>query len=396
MSARHSTVPCPVCVSQQTSSCIKIEDVPVYCNVLYTSREQSLAAPTGDIDLLFCKDCGHLFNGSFDARKIDYSLEYENSLHYSSRFQEYAEALARDLVDRYNLHGKKIVEIACGKGDFLASVCQLGDNSGYGFDPSYDKSRHSEQALRNIIIVQDYYSDRYADIAADLVCCRHALEHIEQPRAFLKALHAAITANHGAALYFEVPNALYTLRDLGIWDIIYEHCGYFCEHSLARVFSDSGFAIHRLHDSFGRQFLSIEAALADDQPAAMPAMTVTLDAIADYADAFEKRYAEKVATWENRLAAFQQQGKQVVVWGAGSKGVTFLNALKVTGEVAHIVDLNVHKQGKYVPGTGHQVVSPDHLRQDHPDIVIVMNPIYTDEIARSLASMGIKATLVAE
>ncbi len=105
---------------------------------------------------------------------------------------------------------------------------------------------------------------------------------------------------------------------------------------------------------------------------------------------------EKVDTWKDRLETYKREGKRVSVWGAGSKGVTFLNALKVGGEIGNIVDLNVHKQGKFVPGTGHQVVSPMHLQEYQPDIVIVMNPIYTEEIAQSLKDMGVNAVMVAE
>ncbi len=386
--------PCPVCDSKETSLCIDLKNVPVYCNVLYASRDEAIAAPKGDIGLTFCNDCGHLFNGTFDADKIDYSLEYENSLHYSARFQEYAKALAKDLVDRYDLQNKTIVEIACGKGDFLASVCQLGNNTGYGFDPSYEPDRHSEAALKNITIKQDYYSEKYADIKADLVCCRHALEHIETPKEFLTAVHKAVTAGNGSAVYFEVPNSLYTLRDMGIWDIIYEHCGYFCENSLARAFTENGFTVTRLNDSFGRQFLSIETELSKD-PTVSHA-EIELPEVRAYATAFEKKYEEKLASWKERLESFKKEGKRVSVWGAGSKGVTFLNVLKAGDEIGNIVDLNINKQGKYVPGTGHEVVSPDHLKEYQPDIVIVMNPIYTDEIAQSLKGMGVNATMVAE
>lgn len=387
--------PCPVCDSQFTSLCIRLEEVPIYCSVLYPSRDLALAAPKGDISLMFCKDCGHLFNGTFDAQKIEYGADYDNSLHYSGKFREYAESLARDLVQRYDLHGKKIIEIACGKGDFLAYICQLGNNSGYGFDPSYEPDRQSGQTFRNVTITQDYYSERYADLEADLVCCRHALEHIEKPKDFLNVVHAAVTANKGAAIYFEVPNSLYTLKDMGIWDIIYVHCGYFCENSLARAFTESGFSVKRLNANFGGQFLSIETELADSHQAKahsdidMPSMTA-------YAEAFEKNYADKVATWKSRLHAFRQEGKRVVVWGAGAKGVTFLNALKVRDEIGGIVDLNVHKHGKYVPGTGHRVVGPDHLREYRPDVVIVMNPIYADEITQSLKEMGIDAAIITE
>ncbi len=386
---------CPVCDSQETALCTRLDDVPIYCNVLYPTREAAVAAPKGDISLMFCRSCGHLYNGAFDPQQVDYSLEYENSLHYSGRFQEYADSLAEDLVERYDLHDKTIVEIACGKGDFLAQLCQLGGNRGIGFDPSYEPGRQSDEALHNVTIVQDYYSDEYADIEADLICCRHALEHIETPQNFLNIVRSAIGDNKGAALYFEVPNSLYTLRDLGIWDIIYEHCGYFCESSLARAFANSGFSVNRSSETFGKQFLSIEAA-PDAADGKSDKTQFDIAAVTAYADAFEKEYLEKVALWKDRLKEFKREQRQVVVWGAGSKGVTFLNILKAQGEIASIVDLNPHKQGKYVPGTGHQVVSPEFLKDSQPDTVIVMNPIYADEIADSLKLMNLPAEIVIE
>lgn len=384
---------CPVCDSEQTSLCTKLDEVPVYCNVLYPTRDSAIAAPKGDVSLMFCRNCGHLYNGTFDSQKIDYSLEYENSLHYSGRFQEYADSLAADLVKRYDLQDKTIVEIACGKGDFLAQLCRLGGNRGIGFDPSYEPGRQSDDNLQNVTIVQDYYSDQYADLEADLICCRHALEHIETPQQFLNSVRSAIGDKDGTALYFEVPNSLYTLRDLGIWDIIYEHCGYFCESSLAKVFTSSGFSVNRSDETFGKQFLSIEA-----MPTTVNGAETSFDItdVTAYADAFEKEYSEKVDLWKNRLESFKQQNRKVVVWGAGSKGVTFLNVLKAQGEVENIVDLNPHKQGKFVPGTGHQVVSPEYLKESRPDTVIVMNPIYADEIADTLKKMNVQAEIVIE
>ncbi len=384
---------CPVCNSHDTSLCIKLDGVPVYCNVLYPSEKESRLAPKGDVTLMFCRSCGHLYNGTFDPHRIDYTLEYENSLHYSPRFQDYADNLAGELVERYNLHNKTIVEIACGKGDFLSQLCRLGGNRGIGFDPSYEPGRQGDEMPGSISIVQDYYSEKYAELDADLICCRHALEHIETPGQLLGTIRSAIGDRTETALYFEVPNSLYTLRDLGIWDIIYEHCGYFCQNSLARVFSDSGYIIHSLVESFGKQFLSIEAAPAGQQ-ATNSWGADNIAGIAAFADAFEKEYSDKVTTWKSRLTKFRNDNKSVVVWGAGSKGVTFLNVLAAGEEVMCIVDLNPNKHHKYVPGTGHQVVGPEYLKQNPPDVVLVMNRIYADEIANTLIDMQINSEVV--
>ena len=59
------------------------------------------------------------------------------------------------------------------------------------------------------------------------------------------------------------------------------------------------------------------------------------------------------------------------------------------------MDINPLKQDKYVAGTGHKIVAPEALRERRPDVVLVMNPIYCDEIRRTLDAMDIGAELVA-
>jgi hypothetical protein len=45
-------------------------------------------------------------------------------------------------------------------------------------------------------------------------------------------------------------------------------------------------------------------------------------------------------------------------------------------------------------GTGHEVVGPEFLQTYRPDTAIVMNPVYLDEIAAQLSSMGVSCELV--
>jgi hypothetical protein len=87
-------------------------------------------------------------------------------------------------------------------------------------------------------------------------------------------------------------------------------------------------------------------------------------------------------------------GERVVVWGAGSKGVTFLNTFKDQNLIEYAVDINPRKQGMYIPGTGQKIVSPFFLSEYQPSVIIVMNPIYQDEIEKSLDSLGFDYRLI--
>jgi SAM-dependent methyltransferase len=391
-----STVPAPcvICHSSQTEIFVTVPQVPVLCNILWPTKAEATNVRRVDIPLAFCHTCGHIFNPYFDVALMDYSQIYENSLHFSPRFQQFAETLAGELVERHDLHRKSIVEISCGKGDFLQLLCQLGNNQGYGFDPSYVGETVVEAGGGEVTFIQDFYSDAYAHYAADFLCCRHTLEHIEQPPAFMAMVRNAI-GERQIPLYFEVPNVLFTLRDLAIWDIIYEHCGYFSRDSLQRLFIESGFVVRDVQPTYEGQFLYIEAVPAPKTaPGTAPQPCEPTTLAADIRD-FAERYRTKVRAEADRLAQIKAAGQKAVIWGAGSKGITFLNMLQTAGTIDYAVDLNVRKQGMYITGTGQQIVAPAFLQEYQPDVVIVMNPIYLDEIRQMLETLGVAAELVA-
>ena len=114
-------------------------------------------------------------------------------------------------------------------------------------------------------VIPEPYSDHQARREADLILCRHALEHIAHPADFVRMVRRAI-GDRPAAIYFEVPDARFTLRDLGVWDLIYEHCGYFTRESLTRVFQDAGFWVDAVEGAFGGQFLGLHGRAAGPQP----------------------------------------------------------------------------------------------------------------------------------
>ncbi|MCH8271549.1 MAG: SAM-dependent methyltransferase, partial [Planctomycetes bacterium] len=80
---------------------------------------------------------------------------------------------------------------------------------------------------------------------------------------------------------------------------------------------------------------------------------------------------------------------------SGSKGVAFLTTLGVTDEIDCVVDINPHREGTFMAGTGHEIVSPESLADHGVDNVIVMNPIYVDEIRGTLSEMGLHPNVVA-
>jgi SAM-dependent methyltransferase len=374
---------CPVCSSANIFVFGEIQRVPAHSNRLFKTQEQALAALRVTMKLAACSDCSHIFNAAFRPDLIDYEEDYENSLEGSPTPQSYATNLAAMLIDRYGLRRKRVLEIGCGKGEFLKMLCLLGDNYGIGFDPGAP-----DVAESGVTFIRDFYCENSPNLTVDLVCCTHTLEHIDRPREFLAMLQRNLCDSLDTVLFFEVPNVLFTLKQLSIWDIIFEHCSYFSGTSLAYLFSSCGFRVLRVTEGFDRQFLWIEAKPARAKTDCDPQSTSRHNAIARELERFRRRYEGKIGFWRERLGgSFAEQ--RLVVWGAESKGVSFLNTVALPNQINYVVDVNPRKHGMYVPGSGQRIVPPEFLKEYRPDAVIIMNPIYRNEIGARTRALGI-------
>ncbi len=383
------TQSCPVCQSTNIEPVLEVKGVPIISNVIWDNRAEALASPRGDIELAFCANCGHVFNLSFNPRKMEYNVTYENSLHFSPRFQEYAQWLAHHLIDHYDIHNKQIIEIGSGKGDFLKMLCEFGDNHGTGFDPSFKPTPEDQHPA--ITFVQDVYSDRYAHYQANLICSRHTLEHIDQPGAFISRLRQTVGSDSNVVIFFEVPNLGFILRDTAIWDIIYEHISYFSAHSLANLFERHGFRTLALAEVYEGQFLYIEAqSYTAKQNSSCLTNSTSLDSLKEQVDQFREKSDQKRAYWRQKIDQIQSEKHRAVIWGAGSKGISFLNMLHIQDEVPYAVDINPRKRNKFITGTGQEIIPPEYLKEYQPDTVILINPIYQEEVQQALRQVGIE------
>lgn len=385
MSQATGRHPCPVCRDGQLEPFLLLRDVPVLSTEFHATRAAALDAPRGDLDLAVCRRCSLVWNTAFDASLVDYTPDYENSQHFSPAFQDYVADLAKRLTDRYGLHGRTLVDIGCGKGEFLALLAATANGRGVGFDPTFDGEVDDDR----VEVVREYYDQESArGLDPALVMARHVVEHLANPVQFLGDVRAA--SGDGTTFYYEVPNAEYVFSDDGMWDLIYQHVGYFSQPSLDMALRAAGHCVLRLAEAFHGQFLGIEAVSAADPDTASPSPDdPAVDAAVARIETFAKRHAARLDRWHEALAA--AGSGEVAVWGAGAKGVAFLNLLPDPEVVDHVIDLNPRKAGRFIPGTGQSIAMPDHLAGRPVERVLIMNPAYELEIREELRRQGVAA-----
>jgi SAM-dependent methyltransferase len=387
---------CKSCFSEHVTIFHRLEDLPVNSCLLFDNQNDAKNYPRGELVLGFCRDCGFIGNLRFSSKLARYTEGYEEQQSFSPRFNEFAKSLASGLVERHNLHGKTIVEIGCGKGDFLVMLCELGNNKGVGIDPTYMPGRHEEAAVKNVSFIRDFYTEKYASYTGDMVCSRHALEHIPDTGHFMETVRRAIGDKTSTVVFFELPDVERVLHECAFWDIYYEHCSYFTLGSLARLFRRTGFDVTDLAKEFDGQYLLLEAKPSTNGHRSAPLkQEESVEDLAKAVSDFQKNYDATVRRWKNTVQTAHEGGKRVVIWGSSSKCVAFLNTIGIKDEVEFIVDINTYRQGKYLPGSGKLIVPPSFLKEYRPDMVIAMNPIYLDEIRNDLNSMELKPELVA-
>ena len=384
--AKTSAPTCPTCGSDHTRIFHRVRGAPVNSCLLIGSRQEALRFAKGNIELAFCGECGFVFNAAFDHVASEYSQRYEETQGFSPTFQAFHERLARRLIDKYDLRNKDVIEIGCGKGEFLNLLCRLGTNRGVGFDPGYVEERRDHGLDGQVEVIRDFYCEKYAHYQADFVCCKMTLEHIADTQSFSRAIHRLFQARPNGVVFFQVPDAARILRQCAFEDIYYEHCSYFTAYSLRQLFEGCGFQVLDVSTEYGGQYLTIEAKPGRPLPSANDE---DLARCGRYVTEFPVKWKAKQDLWNRRFAQFRRAGRRVVLWGSGSKAVSMLTSLEIRDAVEFVVDINPYRHGFFMPATGQEIVSPESLKQVLPNVVIIMNRIYRHEIEKDLRQMDL-------
>ncbi|MHA7815343.1 MAG: class I SAM-dependent methyltransferase [Pseudohaliea sp.] len=377
---------CPACSGDDLRDFYRVAALPVHSTRLMASRDEALTFPRRPLQLALCHRCGFIFNRAFDPSVHRYSARCEESQGRSPTFSAWLAGLVERLVTAHGVCGQRVLEIGCGKGEFLAALCSRGDNVGIGYDPTFVPGRAGDGEGERWQVEPALWEGARGIHAADVIACRHTLEHIGPVRDFLEELRKAI-GKASPLLFFEVPDTARILGEGAFWDVYYEHCSYFTLASLDGLFRRAGFAPVDLWLDYDDQYLLMLArpvAAAGAVPEAAGSRHIQAPV-----EVFSERVEEHRARWSAFLARCRAARERVVLWGGGSKASAFLCVIDGAGYVAGVVDIDPYKQGAFVAGAGQPVMAPEALRAAPPDHVILMNPVYEAEVRARLSALGL-------
>jgi SAM-dependent methyltransferase len=379
---------CPACGGRELADTVRRERLPTLQNYLYSTPDEAMTASVGRLTLAACLSCGFAWNRDFDPEALVYGAGYDNAVP-SEVMEAYYREIAAHLAAAYPLESGLVVDIGCGNGHFLETLCAAVPGSrGLGIDPALERDRTA--LAGRVRLVQANFAADLIDGRPALVVCRHVLEHIDGVDGFLAEIAGALQSFGAVPCFFEVPDLEWIVDNKAFWDFCYEHCNYFTQASLRRALRRAGFEPTATATAFGGQYLWGEAVVAATPDAVEP--NDLAGRLVAYASTEEAAMATSHETLEERKAA----GDAIAVWGMATKGVLF--SLLVDPEASlidHCIDINVGKQGRFVPLSGRLIEAPEVLRALPASlVVVVMNDKYREEIVEMCRRLGVQPTML--
>jgi len=164
--------------------------------------------------------------------------------------------------------------------------------------------------------------------------------------------------------------------------------------SLARLFRLNGFEVLDMYLEYDEQYLFIEAKPVNTPSEKIHPIEESVAELKELTSVFTSKINDTLEAWRKKFAELREKKLKTVVWGGGSKSVGFLTHFDRENVIDHVIDINPHMQGNYIPGIGKQYSGPDFLIEYKPDVVIIMNAVYTEEIRKMLNEKGLNPELI--
>lgn len=353
---------CNYCDGKNLIQILSTRTVPFAQNFVFDRFEDSVNCASAAINIYRCYDCKTAFNVKFNGSLIDYNDQYQNEQQLSPVFRNHLSEVISWIANTYPDRSTKITEVGCGKGYFIQALRDAGYTDLSGFDTAYEGNDPT--------IKKTYFSTGQGVAESKLLIIRHVLEHIEKPFEFLQSL--AKTNNYNGRIYIEVPDLDWINSHGAFWDFYHEHVNYFSADFFRKNFTNA-----KIKSLFEGQYIGILLELSEFKTPKKMANESRLDnVLVDFDDSLSKVMSQ--------IKSY----KEIYVWGASSKGVMICNYLDPQkNRIVWLVDINPKKWNKYIPVTGHKILSPDEfkgLALSKGALVLVANENYKTEIENAL------------
>jgi hypothetical protein len=393
----HKTT-CRICNKSDLVKILDLGEMPLANAFL---KKEDLDKPEKKFPLIvyFCKNCGLLqlldvINPEILFRQYDYLTSVSKPL------AEHFIQMAQELVARFiNSKNDLIVEIGGNDAILLESVkdkCQV-----LNIEPARNVVEISKQ--KGVETIDEFFTEDLAKKIfekyglAEVVVANNVMAHIDDVKDVFRGVKILIGEN--GVFVFEVHWVGNLIGEGGFDQIYHEHLYYYsltALNNLIKQFDLNIFDIELvpIHGQSMRVYVNKNKPVGDSVKIFLEKEEeIGLDKIDAYLN-FSNKVADNKIKLVSLLKELKSQNKKIVGYGAPAKGNTLLNYFGINREIIdYIIDTTPLKQGTYTPGTHIPIYSPDKLKGDKPDYLLLLSWNYADAILekeKDLREQGVK------
>jgi 2-polyprenyl-3-methyl-5-hydroxy-6-metoxy-1,4-benzoquinol methylase len=324
--------------------------------------ENSLLEDKGvDLDIYQCTGCGLV---QLNCEPVSYYKEVIRASAFSEDMREFRTKQFDEFVNRFSLKHKKVIEIGCGKGEYLSLMQQSGAHA-YGTEYSLESSLRC--IGEGLSVENTYIEDKNCQLSNapfDAFFIMNFFEHLPDPNTVLKGVYNNLS-DDGIGL-IEVPNFNMILKKNMFSEFIADHLFYFTKETLTSTLERSGFEIIECKEVWYDYIISA---------------TIRKRKKTNVSRFYEHQMKIKKEI-NDYICSFGSS--PVAVWGAGHQSLAVLSLCEISNKICYVVDDALFKQDKYTPSTHIPIVSADEIKTKPPAAIIVMAASYSDEVSKKV------------
>jgi 2-polyprenyl-3-methyl-5-hydroxy-6-metoxy-1,4-benzoquinol methylase len=321
---------------------------------------ENLESDTGtDLNLFQCTSCGLV---QLREKPVSYYKEVIRASSVSSEMKRFRQEQFASWVDKYTLKKKNILEVGCGRGEYLSILKQTEASSVHGIEYS-NESVNSCISLE-LSATKGFFGDENFVLPKqkyDGFICLNFMEHWPDPNKTLT--HLKQNLSEDAVGIIEVPNFDMILKQGLYSEFISDHLLYFTKDTLTFTLNYNGFEVIECSVIWHDYILSavVRKRKKIDTSLLKSCKLKVETELNSFIDKFEK--------------------KEVAIWGAGHQSLAVMSLAKLENKVQYVVDSAPFKQGKYTPATHIPIVAPIELVNNPVKVVIIIAASYSNEVA---------------
>ncbi|BDQ32903.1 class I SAM-dependent methyltransferase [Pseudodesulfovibrio portus] len=361
---------CIVCESTDIEVAFHLENGPRYAQKLLDSPDDK-GGDRMDVKLYKCCDCGMIQIDPDTLEHDEYFEDYLMSRSCTELYVQYDNELTDTLDEKYGLKGQNIVEVGCGDGFFGELLIQRGAAVS-AIEPSATACALAEK--RGVTCYNTFLNDTITDQVSDRFdgfVTKQVMDLIKDPNEFLASLGKILKP--GAWGLIDVPSWTKTLLDMRYYDVLPDRVGYYTAKTLVEIMERNHFHVVEVFHGAEGEYVGAYVVYEGEKEGLLKR--------------FNNEFEEFNDRFTSLMKEYSDAGKKVAAWGAGAKGVTIFSFSGMTPEtIAYVVDKDDFKWNKYLPGSKLKVVSPDTVKEQPVDAVIITGVMFYKEITRQLVN----------